>query len=119
MLSWRPPAADSGSRRNGLYLIASSIAAALICSTCTSLSTRSPSIPAEIVEWQEKPTVGVDRVFVVKIAYRDAGGALCKTSVEVDQGTLALMRRSSPCIIPFRGRYTVSACPSRAANEAP
>jgi len=68
-------------------------------------------IPVEIVEWREKDTIGVNRVFIVKVAYRDANGAVCTTTVEMDQLTWSLVRDGSPCIVPYGHRYTVSACP--------
>jgi hypothetical protein len=100
------------SRGARFRLIAFSVTAALLSSACaTTHPTRPRSIPAEIVNWSEKRTFGVDRIYVLQIAYRNASGALCTTSVEVDQLTWAQLRQSAPCIVPYRGRYTVAACP--------
>ena len=93
---------------------ASIVAAALLSYGCaTSQPGRPRAIPAEIVDWQEKMTFGADRIFVVKVAYRDASGAICTTTVEMDQLTWSRVRDGSPCIVPYGRRYTVSACPDR------
>jgi hypothetical protein len=100
-----------------MCLISRGLSALLMTATifgwgcATSPSGRPRSIPVEIVEWQEKDTIGVNRVFVVKVAYRDASGAVCTTIVEMDQVTWSRVRDSSPCIVPYGHRYTVSACP--------
>lgn len=77
----------------------------------TSPAGRPRSIPAEIIEWRETDSIGVNRVFLVKVAYRDASGAVCTTTVEMDQLTWSRVRDGSPCIVPYGHRYTVSACP--------
>ena len=77
----------------------------------TSQTGRPRAIPAEIVDWQEKTTFGVERIFVVKVAYRDARGAVCTTTIEMDQQMWSKVRGGSPCIVPYGRRYTVSTCP--------
>jgi hypothetical protein len=112
MLSRRHVAASRGSRSSRSRLIAFSITAALLSSSCaTTHPSRPRSIPAEIVSWSEKRTFGIDRIYVVQVAYRSPSGALCTTSVEIDQLTWAQLRRGAPCIVPYLGRYTVAACP--------
>ena len=87
-------------------------AAAILGFGCASSQTGRPrAIPAEIVDWQEKTTFGVDRIYLVKVAYRDASGAVCTTTVEMDQLTWSRVRDGSPCIVPYGRRYTVSTCP--------
>ena len=99
-------------RRYVPSLTALLISAAILLAGCASSSTSRPfSIPAEIVDWQEKDTFGTSRVFLVKVAYRDAKGAVCTTTVEMDQWTFSRVRDSSPCIVPYGRRYTVSTCP--------
>jgi len=89
------------------------VAATLFGSGCATSSTGRGrrAIPVEIVEWREKDTIGVNRVFIVKVSYHDANGAVCMTTVEMDQLTWSLVRDGSPCIVPYGHRYTVSACP--------
>jgi hypothetical protein len=99
-------------RRSVNGLSAAVAALAMVALGCaTSQTGRRPSIPAEIVEWQERPTVGIDRIYEVKVAYRDANGAVVTTTVEMDQMTLSRVRDGSPCIVPYGRRYTVSTCP--------
>ena len=103
-------------RGSAVRLSAAFVAAAVFGSACASSPAgsqpkRPSSIPAEIVEWHEKGTIGVDRIYVVKVAYRDAHGATCTTVVEMDHMTWSLVRDGSPCIVPYGRRYTVSACP--------
>jgi hypothetical protein len=98
--------------RSAGSLSAAFLAAVIFGSACASSQAGRPSsIPAEIVEWHEKGTIGVDRIYVVKVAYRDASGATCTTIVEMDQMTWSLVRDGSPCIVPYGRRYTVSSCP--------
>ena len=96
----------------GIWRLSAAIIAAILCFCCASSPAGAPrAIPAEIVDWQEKSTVGVDRIFVVKVAYRDASGAICTTTVEMDQWTWSRVRDGAPCIVPYGRRYTVSVCP--------
>ena len=98
--------------RTAGILSAAVLATVIFGSACASSPAGRPSsIPAEIVEWHEKGTIGVDRIYVVKVAYRDASGATCTTIVEMDQMTWSLVRDGSPCIVPYGRRYTVSSCP--------
>jgi hypothetical protein len=93
-------------------LTALSIAVTILGLGCASSNTgRHLSVPAEIVDWQETETIGTTRVFLVKVAYRDAKGAVCTTTVEMDQWTFSRVRDGSPCIVPYGRRYTVSTCP--------
>ena len=103
---------SAGHGHSPWHLGAAIFTAAVIGFACATPQTGRPrAIPAEIVDWQEKSTVGVDRIYVVKVAYRDASGAICTTTVEMDQRTWSRVRDGSPCIVPFGRRYTVSTCP--------
>ena len=93
------------------HLLALTLTLAFVFSSCSSLSNRQSAVPVEIVDWREKSTHGVDRVYLVTVAFRDKTGALCTTTVELDDVSWARIRRNAPCIVPYLGRYTVSACP--------
>ena len=102
-------ASRSGSHIGSLAVLV--VAAVMLGASCASSPSRAGVLPAEIVDWQEKDSLGVARIFVVKIAYRDASGAVCTTTVEMDQATWSQVRNGSPCIVPYGRRYTVAACP--------
>lgn len=78
---------------------------------CATLKSVYGAIPAELVEWHERRTLGPDRSYVVTVEYRDKSGALCTTTADIDELTWMQVRRSMPCVVPYRGSYTVSACP--------
>jgi hypothetical protein len=84
---------------------------AMASSSCSSLSNRSKAYHVELVEWKEKPTFGPNRFYLVTVAYRDTTGALCTTTLELDDVSWARVRNGTPCIVPYLGRYTLSACP--------
>src|SRR5215471_13092935 len=108
MLAWKQIAAGRPWGRVS-RLVAVALVLTIVASGCASRSAgQRISIPAEVVEWEEKTTYGVDRVFMVKIAYRDLRGALCMTTVELDQSTWTRVRRDGPCLVPYRRGYTVA-----------
>jgi len=110
--SARAKTSHRGQRIRTWFFGAAIAAAAILCFACATSQTGRPrAIPAEIVDWQEKTTFGVNRIYVVRVAYRDASGAICTTTVEMDQLTWSRVRDGFPCIVPYGPRYTVSTCP--------